>query len=241
MSEMKGGCACGRVRYTAQIDNDDAYLCHCRMCQRATGSVSIAFKNVRKADVAWEGEPDWYQARRSRGGPIAATAAPRSASPIPDSEKMDLTVAVLRRSVAVPPDQPFRRGEHAPRLAEHRRPAGVSHATIISRWSSAGPRRPARCRAEAMRFHHPAVPIVLAIAADRFDRLRHRPAGAARSDRPSRPRLAARGDADRRLSCWSPMPARNSSPGRCLAILATASAAGRSCSSRRSPSRSIIC
>ena len=59
-AEMTGGCACGKVRFTAQIHDDDAYLCHCRMCQRATGSVSIAFKNVMKADVAWDGEPYWY-------------------------------------------------------------------------------------------------------------------------------------------------------------------------------------
>ena len=58
--EMTGGCACGRVRYSVRVVNDDAYLCHCRMCQRATGGVSIAFKNVKKADVAWEREPDWY-------------------------------------------------------------------------------------------------------------------------------------------------------------------------------------
>ena len=48
MSEqMTGGCACGRIRYTASVADDDAYLCHCRMCQRATGGVSIAFKNVQ--------------------------------------------------------------------------------------------------------------------------------------------------------------------------------------------------
>ena len=57
---MTGGCACGKVRFTAQIADDDAYLCHCRMCQRATGSVSIAFKNVKQADVEWVGAPDWY-------------------------------------------------------------------------------------------------------------------------------------------------------------------------------------
>ena len=40
--EMPGGCACGRVRYVVAAADDDAYLCHCRMCQRTTGSVSIA-------------------------------------------------------------------------------------------------------------------------------------------------------------------------------------------------------
>ena len=57
---VSGGCACGRVRDTAEVEDFDAYLCHCRMCQRATGSVSIAFKNVKAANVSWEGGPDWY-------------------------------------------------------------------------------------------------------------------------------------------------------------------------------------
>ena len=58
---MSGGCACGRVRFTAQVDDDTAYLCHCRMCQRATGSVSIAFKSMKEDDVRWESGPDWYE------------------------------------------------------------------------------------------------------------------------------------------------------------------------------------
>ena len=57
---MTGGCACGRVRFTAQVEDDDAYLCHCRMCQRATGSVSIAFKSMPENSVTWKSGPDWY-------------------------------------------------------------------------------------------------------------------------------------------------------------------------------------
>ena len=62
-----GGCQCGQVRYaiTGQLHNP--HICHCRMCQRATGSVSIAFKNVKQADVQWDREPDWYES-----SPIAA-------------------------------------------------------------------------------------------------------------------------------------------------------------------------
>ena len=47
---MTGRCACGAVRFEAEIDSDEAYLCHCRMCQRATGSVSIAFKKRQFVD-----------------------------------------------------------------------------------------------------------------------------------------------------------------------------------------------
>jgi hypothetical protein len=92
--QMTGGCACGRVRFTATIHDDDAYLCHCRMCQRATGSVSIAFKSMREADVEWASEPDWYQS-----SPIARRPYCRECGTslgfafIDSSGNMDLTVA----------------------------------------------------------------------------------------------------------------------------------------------------
>ena len=90
---MKGGCACGKVRFTAQVENDEAYLCHCRMCQRTTGSVSIAFKNIRKADVAWESGPDWYESSPIARRPYCAGCGTSLGFEFPDSEKMDLTVA----------------------------------------------------------------------------------------------------------------------------------------------------
>ncbi|HVF95304.1 MAG TPA: GFA family protein [Sphingomonas sp.] len=58
---VTGGCQCGRIRYSVVIDDDDAYLCHCRMCQRATGGVSIALKGVTRANLTWTTrEPDRY-------------------------------------------------------------------------------------------------------------------------------------------------------------------------------------
>jgi hypothetical protein len=92
---MTGGCACGKVRFTARIENDEAYLCHCRMCQRATGSVSIAFKNIKKADVAWNGEPDWYQSSPIAQRPYCATCGTSLGFAFPDSEIMDLTIAAF--------------------------------------------------------------------------------------------------------------------------------------------------
>jgi hypothetical protein len=90
---MIGGCACGRVRYAARIEDDEAYLCHCRMCQKATGSVSIAFKNVKKAAVDWEGEPDWYASSPIASRPYCRECGTSLGFAFPDSENMDLTVA----------------------------------------------------------------------------------------------------------------------------------------------------
>jgi len=91
---MTGGCACGRVRFSANIENFDAYLCHCRMCQHATGSVSIAFKSVKRADVAWSGEPDWYESSPIAERPFCAKCGTSFGFRFKrDSENMDLTVA----------------------------------------------------------------------------------------------------------------------------------------------------
>jgi len=94
MTEMSGGCACGRVRFTAQIDNDEAYLCHCRMCQRASGNVSVAFKNVRQADVSWDAEPDWYDSSAIARRPFCSTCGTSLGFAFKEGgENMDLTVA----------------------------------------------------------------------------------------------------------------------------------------------------
>ena len=90
--EMSGGCACGRVRYTAAIEDDAAYLCHCRMCQRATGGVSIAFKNLAKAAVRWEHEPDYYVSSPIARRGYCARCGTSLTFEFPDSDKMDLTV-----------------------------------------------------------------------------------------------------------------------------------------------------
>jgi len=91
-SEMTGGCQCGRVRYAVTVRDDDAYLCHCRMCQRATGGVSIAFKNVKKADVRWEREPERYASSPiARRGFCYQCGTPLTFE-FPGSENMDLTV-----------------------------------------------------------------------------------------------------------------------------------------------------
>ena len=89
---ISGGCACGRIRYTVSIDCDEAYLCHCRMCQRATGGVSIAFKNVRKADVRWESEPDWYVSSPIARRPYCRECGTSLGFAFPDSDNIDLTI-----------------------------------------------------------------------------------------------------------------------------------------------------
>jgi hypothetical protein len=83
-----------------EIADDDAYLCHCRMCQRATGGVFIAFKNVKKADVAWEQAPEYYASSPiARRGYCAECGTPLTFE-FNDGPNMDLTIGSF--------DEPFR-------------------------------------------------------------------------------------------------------------------------------------
>ncbi|WP_338466317.1 GFA family protein [Novosphingobium sp. ZN18A2] len=58
---MSGGCQCGRARFSVTVENDDAYLCHCRKCQKATGGFAAAFVEVPAGAVTWLAAPDWYE------------------------------------------------------------------------------------------------------------------------------------------------------------------------------------
>ena len=50
MPEMKGGCLCGAVRYTANAETEVVLVCHCRDCRKFTGSafgVLVGFATKR--------------------------------------------------------------------------------------------------------------------------------------------------------------------------------------------------
>lgn len=90
---MTGGCQCGRVRYRVEIANDDAYLCHCRMCQRATGGFAASFVQVSLANLAWERAPDWYGSSPIAHRPFcSACGTPLGFAFLEGGRNIDLTV-----------------------------------------------------------------------------------------------------------------------------------------------------
>ena len=55
---MTGGCQCGAVRFAVFKGRTRGDICHCRMCQKATGNFFFASVSVRCEDMAWtRGEP----------------------------------------------------------------------------------------------------------------------------------------------------------------------------------------
>jgi len=55
MPELKGGCLCGAVRYSTTTEPLRSAVCHCRDCQRFTGSAFGALVYVPKETLTIEG------------------------------------------------------------------------------------------------------------------------------------------------------------------------------------------
>jgi len=144
--EMTGGCACGRIRFAARIDSNDAYLCHCRMCQRATGSISIAFVNVKQVDVEWDHEPDWYESSAIAKRPYCRECGTSLGFQFREgSENMDLTVAAFDDPSRFQPRHHFgaesmhRAWINTEDLPEHR---SDEYEPLVDRWLKATGRMP---------------------------------------------------------------------------------------------------
>ncbi|QLC21582.1 GFA family protein [Parasphingopyxis sp. CP4] len=107
-TSVEGGCMCGRVRYAVSITDNDGYLCHCRMCQRAGGGLAIAFKNVPKDSVTWTTpEPDYYKSSPiARRGHCADCGTPLTFD-YPDSEHIDLTIGSFDDPIRFTPTHHF--------------------------------------------------------------------------------------------------------------------------------------
>ena len=95
-STMRGGCACGRVRFSAEVASEAAYLCHCRMCQRASGNISLAMVGIEQEKISWMGEPDWYRSSAIAERPFCGTCGTSLGFRyLEGTTKMDLTVAAF--------------------------------------------------------------------------------------------------------------------------------------------------
>jgi hypothetical protein len=60
-AQWTGGCQCGAVRYQLRTPPEHACICHCRMCQRASGQPFMAFASVRREHLRWtRGRPSIF-------------------------------------------------------------------------------------------------------------------------------------------------------------------------------------
>jgi hypothetical protein len=80
MAEMTGGCLCGRVRYTMTGEPAFSGLCHCRNCQRYTGTGFETFIVFPANAVSVQGELKTYKDTGDSGQPVYRRFCPNCGS-----------------------------------------------------------------------------------------------------------------------------------------------------------------
>jgi hypothetical protein len=82
MADITGGCLCGRVRYSLTGEPAFSGLCHCRNCQRFTGSSFEAVVAYPSDAVSIQGELKTYQDTGDSGKPVYRNFCPNCGSGI---------------------------------------------------------------------------------------------------------------------------------------------------------------
>ena len=78
-----GGCACGAIRYACSAEPMMSLNCHCRDCQRATGSAYNTVVGVPAAKVQFtQGSPQYYETSGERGTSVRHGFCPTCGSPL---------------------------------------------------------------------------------------------------------------------------------------------------------------
>ncbi|MEO6152152.1 MAG: GFA family protein, partial [Croceibacterium sp.] len=142
MRETTGGCQCGRVRYKANLDSDDAYWCHCKMCQKATGGTAAAFVEMPHETFRWLSEPDWYKSSHiARRGFCSRCGTPLGFFWADGKGSVDITVG------SFDDPSPFRPVAHAGAESLHEawldtrdlpRHYSATTDSVARRWKAAG-------------------------------------------------------------------------------------------------------
>jgi hypothetical protein len=80
MANITGGCLCGQVRYTITGEPAFSGLCHCRNCQRYTGSAFEAVIAYPTPSVSVQGELKTYDDTGDSGQPVHRRFCPNCGS-----------------------------------------------------------------------------------------------------------------------------------------------------------------
>lgn len=138
---MQGGCQCGAVRFEADVNDFEAYLCHCRMCQRAVGNVSVALVNLPQAQVKWMMQPARYASSPIAERLFCSHCGTSLGFAFLDSSHCDLPVAAFDNPAPFVPHHNFGiesclpQWQHTSELPGQRTDEWPS---TVNRWQAAG-------------------------------------------------------------------------------------------------------
>jgi len=79
---VKGGCACGAVRYESSAEPLFTGTCHCRDCQRASGGGATSVVAVPKSALNITGDVKYHDVKADSGNKMSRGFCPNCGSPL---------------------------------------------------------------------------------------------------------------------------------------------------------------
>jgi len=93
--EIKGGCLCGAVRYNARAEPTFVGVCHCRDCQKFTGSAFGTLLGLPQAELEIQGEVKSFSKLGDSGKPIVRLFCPECGSSIAEAPSTQPHMLIL--------------------------------------------------------------------------------------------------------------------------------------------------
>ena len=105
---LTGGCQCRAVRFAVSAAPNRVSICHCRMCQKASGAPFASFADINKEDFAWtRGKPAAFKSSSiAERDFCAACGTPLSFRRI-DGPRIEIMTGAFDRPDRVIPTQQF--------------------------------------------------------------------------------------------------------------------------------------
>ncbi|MGZ8444356.1 MAG: GFA family protein [Candidatus Binatia bacterium] len=98
--KIDGGCHCGNITYSAEIDPEDVGICHCTDCQTLTGTAFRTSVRATKEAFHIEGQAKIYVKTAESGAKRAQAFCPHCGTPIYSAAVNDPQVFNIRVGTA---------------------------------------------------------------------------------------------------------------------------------------------
>jgi len=82
MAKIEGGCSCGKVRYSSDAEPVFSGLCHCKACQKTTGTSFSVVVAVPTPALTITGDLKVFDEKGDSGQPTHSSFCPNCGSPV---------------------------------------------------------------------------------------------------------------------------------------------------------------
>ncbi|MBE7381833.1 MAG: GFA family protein [Leptolyngbya sp. SIO1E4] len=103
---VSGGCLCGSIRYQLSETPLEASYCHCRMCQKNSGSAFAIAALFNQSALQFIGnEPTWYQSSQTaRRGFCPTCGTPILFQKLTGNKEVSINIGTLDDPNAITPE-----------------------------------------------------------------------------------------------------------------------------------------